>query len=361
MNTKPYDAVLTCIAKSNDTLLADTSTGEVVSDAGQGRQSTSSMQQHTLIAPMVGLLMALASNFAHPQTGYTGVAPTPQAGEAALPDSELKARYQNCPLGNYAGHRPGKVRYAKDRYLWAVTPAFAKTYCMPEQFVSEELKGAEAVAFRLVPGGFGENCGFGGKTEVCSQGVDLRFEIYISREVKLPVKNEVTAFNCVKNTSKLLISSTNESDRLRKQIMPNGEDRPGCVPRFERNAFGLAGIQGDKVVWPLTALYLEEYLSNMLTGSIDYIALQGSTGNFKNARMKKLNIREFAVLMDRPGDKRPIKEVPLEEFALVIRLPIAMSDQIQAMDNARGDDWEALGKRALVPQSNTKPSLTAPR
>jgi hypothetical protein len=288
------------------------------------------------------------------QDTYTGQPPAPVAGEAALPNDQIKARYKNCELGYYQGAQPGKVRYAKDRYIWAVTPEFAKRFCMPQAFVSEELKGAEAVAFKLVPGGFGENCGFGGKVEVCSQGMDLRFEIYINREVKLPVKNEVD-FTAPRhrNTSIGLLGHSKASTEY--QVKQNKANPvPGFIPRFETNAFGLAGIQGDKVVWPITTLYLDEYRGKLYDGSIDYIAVQGSTGNFRNRRMLKLNIREFALLMDRTGDKRKLEDIALPEFPLVIRLPVAMSDLIQAMDNARGDDWEALGKKALMPAEANK-------
>ena len=304
-----------------------------------------------------------ASASATAQASYTGKPPVPQTGDAALSEQDLKARYQNCPLGNYAGHRPGKVRYAKDRYIWVVTPAFAKTYCMPPEFVSEELKGAEAVAFKLVPGGFGENCGFGGKAEVCSQGVDLRFEIYISRDVKLPVKNEVD-FTAPSRAHRFdSYSLIGHSALVQKLGRERFQANPAAwtLDRYEANAFGLAGIQGDKVVWPITTLYLDEYRGKLYDGNIDFIALQGSTGNFKNSRRAKLNVKDFVIVMRGLGDRESSSDRPLTDFAHVIRLPNAMSDQIQAMDKARGDDWEALGKRAVMPQSNSKPTLAAPK
>lgn len=298
--------------------------------------------------------LVFATLHASAQDTYTGQPPAPVAGEAALPNDQIKARYQNCELGHYQGAQPGKVRYAKDRYIWAVTPEFAKKFCMPQAFVSEELKGAEAVAFKLVPGGFGENCGFGGKAEVCSQGMDLRFEIYINREVKLPVKNEVE-FTAPRRgyDSYSLIGHAELTARKSRDRYQNNPT-PGTIPRYETNAFGLAGIQGDKVVWPITTLYLDEYRGKLYDGSIDYIAVQGSTGNFRNRRMLKEGIQDFVIQMDQPNDKRQIKDVPLREFAHVIHLPRAFSAQVQAMDNARGDDWEALGKKALMPAEANK-------
>jgi hypothetical protein len=307
-----------------------------------------------LFKTVLCISMAFAALHATAQDTYTGQPPAPVAGEATLPNDQIKARYQNCELGHYQGAQPGKVRYAKDRYIWAVTPEFAKKFCMPQAFVSEELKGAEAVAFKLVPGGFGENCGFGGKAEVCSQGVDLRFEIYISRDVKLPVKNEVefTAPRHRDTSIGLLGHSKASTEYQVKQNKANPV--PGFIPRYETNAFGLAGIQGNKVVWPITTLYLDEYRGKLYDGSIDYIAVQGQTGNFRNRRMLKEGIQDFVIQMDQPNDKRQIKDVPLREFAHVIHLPRSFSAQVQAMENARGDDWEALGKKALMPAEVNK-------
>ncbi|WP_310626078.1 hypothetical protein [Limnohabitans sp.] len=298
--------------------------------------------------------MVFATLHASAQDTYTGQPPAPVAGEAALPNDQIKARYQNCELGHYQGAQPGKVRYAKDRYIWAVTPEFAKRFCMPQAFVSEELKGAEAVAFKLVPGGFGENCGFGGKAEVCSQGMDFRFEIYINRDVKLPVKNEVD-FTAPgpKNSSLNLVGGSElslKAGRERWQTNPT----PGKIPRYETNAFGLAGIQGDKVVWPITTLYLDEYRGKLYDGSIDYIAVQGSTGNFRNRRMLKEGIQDFVVLVQQVAHKGRWEDTPFQNFAHLIHLPRAFSAQVQAMDNARGDDWEALGKKALMPAEANK-------
>jgi hypothetical protein len=300
------------------------------------------------------LTLNLLASMCAAQPSYTGRPPAPVEAEPALAAAEIKARYQNCDLGYYHGAQPGKVRYVKDRYIWAVTPEFAKKFCMPQEFVSHELKGAEAVAFKLVPGGFGENCGFGGKSEVCAQGVDLRFEIYINRDVKLPVKNEVD-FTAPRHgdDSASLIGRTRvveEYQVQRHKINPV----PGWIPRFETNAFGLAGIQGDKVVWPITTLYLDEYRGKLYDGSIDYIAVQGSTGNFKNRRMLKEGIQDFVIQMDQPKDKRMIEKVPIHEFAHVIYLPRAFSAQVQAMDLGEGTDWEALGKRALMPSGTEK-------
>lgn len=217
---------------------------------------------------------------------------------------------------------------------------------MPPELVSTELKGAQAVAFKLVPGGFGENCGWGGQVENCAQGVDLRFEIYISREVKLPVKNEVDLFVRSRDTSVGMLGQSIKSETFqvqRHRISPV----PGWMPRFETSAFGLSGIQGNQVVWPITTLYLNEYRGKLYDGSLDFIALQGSSGMFRNRRMLKEGIQEFVIEMTKPGHKGKVDGLLIDQFAHVIHLPRAFSAQVQAMDLGDGDDWGALAREAL--------------
>ena len=119
----------------------------------------------------VGLLLCVSATVAQ-------VASAPRASTQQLTAEEGQARYQNCPSGNYAGLRPGKTRYTKDPWIWAVTPQFAAEFCMPPEFISVELKGAEAVAYKMVQDQDEIVCGWGGKAEVCSPGTEHRFEIY---------------------------------------------------------------------------------------------------------------------------------------------------------------------------------------
>jgi thiazole/oxazole-forming peptide maturase SagD family component len=122
-----------------------------------------------------------------------------------LSDAEVTAKYQNCPGGWYSGPRPGKARFARDPWKWVVTPEFAKRFCMPEEFVSTELKGAEAVAFRLMRKGDEENCGFGGNPNACWGETVLRFEVYIRSDVKLPKLHEGRYYQVARLPSRQVI------------------------------------------------------------------------------------------------------------------------------------------------------------
>ena len=277
---------------------------------------------------------------AYAQSGYTGVASIPKVDEPVLSDGNIKAKYQNCPEGYYSGPRPGKARYAKDNYLWVVSPEFAQRYCMPSEFIDKDLKGAEAIAFTLAPGWPGEQCGWGGKKEVCSQSVYLRFEIYIKRDVKLPVARDINYHQKMNTGSSNLISLA--PDRWNRKY--EGPERVGALPRYED--FGLLGVRGNTVEWPIVTLYQEQYVANRFDG-IDLIAVQGSTGFFNNERREKQGINDFVIAIDKPGDKRHNGGKKLTEFAYVIHLPRSFTDKVRYTDKTQGTDWEALGKRAL--------------
>jgi len=54
-----------------------------------------------------------------------------------------------------------------DPNIYAYTAEFAKRFQMPEQWIAQDLKGAEAVAFRVMPGY--KSCGWGGHPDACKE------------------------------------------------------------------------------------------------------------------------------------------------------------------------------------------------
>ena len=266
------------------------------------------------------------------------------SGVTRLSEAEVWAKYQSCPNGYYSGPRPGKARYTKDNFLWVVTPEFARKFCMPPEFVSSELKGAEAVAFRIVEEADEERCGWGGREEVCSRGKELRFEIYI-RSGLLPKERDVPYYHPAQLPSAMLITeSKKEFDAtLRRATL---KPRLGAVGPFETSQFGLNGFRDGKVVWPIATLYAELYYEELF-GGIDYLAVQGLTGRFTNSRMEALEVKRFFIVVRRPGDGKNSDGRSVDEFAHVIELPERFTDQVQTADKTRGLNIEELGKRAL--------------
>lgn len=71
-----------------------------------------------------------------------------------------------CSDGEYRGPEPGKKVWTQDPYTWAVGRDFAKRFCMPESMVSDELVGAEAMAYGVKPSDEA-TCRAEGGREVC--------------------------------------------------------------------------------------------------------------------------------------------------------------------------------------------------
>lgn len=167
-----------------------------------------------LVGGLLALAMALplglcasASAQQAPSGASSAAAPAAAAAEPqrVLTEAEVKVRYQNCPNGYYSGPRPGKVRFTRDNFVWAVTPEFAAKFCMPPELISSELKGAEAVAYRMQADSSGENCGFGDRAGVCSAPVNHRFEIYY-RNGLIPKERELPYFQVATLPSAMLIT-----------------------------------------------------------------------------------------------------------------------------------------------------------
>jgi hypothetical protein len=51
--------------------------------------------------------------------------------------------------------------------VWVYTSAFAKRFGMPQEWVDDELKGAEALAYRLDLDVYGTKCGYFSNVENC--------------------------------------------------------------------------------------------------------------------------------------------------------------------------------------------------
>jgi len=75
--------------------------------------------------------------------------------------------------------------YVVDQYIWSYTKAFAEKFRMPSEGVSEELKGAEAVAWRMTTIG-DVSCGFGNNPQSCIQPLTCQLDVYYDNKILLP-------------------------------------------------------------------------------------------------------------------------------------------------------------------------------
>jgi hypothetical protein len=266
-------------------------------------------------------------------------------------EAELRAKYQNCPEGYYSGPRPGKRWYTKDEYLWVVTPEFAAAYCMPPEFVDKELKGAEAIAYKLVQEG-SENCGFGGNREACGRRTAHGFEIYYKSSLKIPstskTKYNYRAFYMLSSSKHLIGPNMLEKPVEQKEWE---SDRPGAQVKF--SGWGLIGVKGSKPVWPIAAYREIQYVEELLPG-YNYTSVEGSMGFFSNPRMENLGVNQFVLALDRPDEKRKDTERNLNsDYAHVIYLPQEFLNKIRIVDKQGEEAFRNLIRKAM-PQTFAK-------
>jgi hypothetical protein len=272
-----------------------------------------------------------------------------------LSDAEIKSKYRTCPGGYYSGPQPGKQRFTKDPWLWVISPEFAAKFCMPEQFVNKELKGAEAVAFRILNKADQENCGFGGNSSVCAGETVLRFEVYVKSDAKLPKIHNSKYYEASNLPSSMLIArNTEELLEMNKEAWkpkPKGYVReiiPGLTPHFEPSQIGISGIKDGIVAWPVVQLYQKTYFAN-IRKDLDYYAFEGSTGFFGNPGIKQNNVKQFVIEFLKLDYKLPhtLQNLPISEFAYIIDLPQAFTDKVIEAERTKGLDLPALAREAF--------------
>jgi hypothetical protein len=293
-----------------------------------------------LLALLCGLGMAHAQSQAQS-------APQPAASTPVLTQAQVKAQYENCPSGHYTGPRPGKARYTKDPWLWVVTPEFARKFCMPPEFVSTELQGAEAIAYKMVQNQDEEVCGWGDNPDVCRRATEHRFEIYYKTGT-IPKERDVPYFHAARTPSTKLIASSNVQWQFMMKSLKN-KPRLGALGVFESQQFGLQSVKDGKIAWPLGTLAQEVYYEEVFEG-IDYLAVEGASGFSRLEGWRKSGAKQMVITVRNPAakdERRRSWEMPLSEFPLVITLPARLSERLIQNDQAKGLDLQGLAREAL--------------
>lgn len=197
-----------------------------------------------------------------------------------------------CPDGQYTG-RPAKpgASYYKDNYVWAVSRDFAKRFCMPEEFIADDLKGAEAIAYRHGKPTGQEVCVVTDGKEICEMSRHGHWlEIYVKSgvvpkydpQVGFYVRNYPTSKDVlgVSNKQTMVAEAKRNSDAGKRgeTLEPPGQRRPyfGIGPQADGKRIKfryLARMTPIKVDERSAALSEHYYMQNRYDG-IDLIALE---------------------------------------------------------------------------------------
>jgi hypothetical protein len=88
-------------------------------------------------------------------------------------------RTEQCSSGRYNGPMEGKKRFSQDLHTWFISAEFAKRFCMPTALIDPALKGALAIAVRIVPDQE-SLCGmWTGNNQNCKNYEELWLDIYV--------------------------------------------------------------------------------------------------------------------------------------------------------------------------------------
>lgn len=270
--------------------------------------------------------------------------------------------WQSCEGGYYTGPRQGRRNFTNDKYLWVVTPQFAKRFCMPEHLVSNDLKGAEAIAFRMVDGADMDMCGVDddGKAN-CSENSKGRFEIYLSQSLNLPAANpEVKFFDGARTTSDWHLSGIKERiNRSNRYAKGEYTIPPGEIPHF-RNAyvhpdpghlFFMLYAHEGKGRWPIAGLWEVGFRKDWIQG-MDMLILEDTLGigfawekDFYDSWKLPQGTRDgqYLIVMDKAdsqsGGKRLSEKTIPQDHAHVIYLPHEFGQLVRQAAMRRGGSW----------------------
>lgn len=274
-------------------------------------------------------------------------------------------QWQSCEGGYYTGPRLGRRNYSNDKYLWVVTPEFAKRFCMPENMVSKELKGAEAIAFRMVDDGDNERCGVDDDGKVnCSENSKARFEIYLPQSLNLPAANPgVKFFYGEYKDSEMNISShrgqtgveekASRSNRYKKgeYKLPEGRTNHFANPYAHPDPghrFALIYAHEGKGRWPVAPLWEVGFRGDWIQG-MDMLILEEQLGirfawELDHYKAEKLipgtPDGQYLIVMKKRNDFRDVKEKNLaSDYAHVINIPHEFAQQVRQASMRRGGNW----------------------
>lgn len=113
--------------------------------------------------------------------------------------------------------------FFKDNNIWVYSKKFAEAFTMPQEGISNELKGIEAAAFRIEEMSY-KLCGMGGKAEQCaSRNENCMLDVYIDERVyPLPWRDDQKAdWYKAYNSSRWLMGVNQADFQSTKGFIPN--------------------------------------------------------------------------------------------------------------------------------------------
>lgn len=304
---------------------------------------------------------------------YLTVALALLATTTVAPAQEKAPAPKVCPDGQYAGKQSGRLPHFKEEYVWAVTREFAERFCMPAETIVDDLKGAEAIAYRYRPSPV-QWCYMKDGQEVnCNHSYSNWVEIYVKPGANIPKFNPDVKYFDNRHTlsSRSMIEMgdpkvARTKQQLRYEARQRGEilEPPGLrnpyrgfTPGAEDKAttFHYLARLSPTQVQERPAAYAVRYYEQDVFDGLDLIMLEGwGGGNFAGPRYSEAPLGyAIGVTTSAPsGSKLPYPD----GFHHVIEMPQRVMQVMNRIDREAGQRFDD----AIRGMANTmRPALPA--
>jgi hypothetical protein len=158
--------------------------------------------------------------------------------------------------------KAGKA-YNEDINVWVYTSEFAQRFGMPKEWVDDELKGAYAVAYRVVTTPF-RTCFLSGDPNKCMTNRECMLDVYIPDDAKIPWADDRPMARLHDYDSARYVLPQTPEDRT-WWLRPIGIESPGKKARRPLIYFGQ--VRNDK----RGSLLIREYDKTIYPG-VSYIS-----------------------------------------------------------------------------------------
>lgn len=149
--------------------------------------------------------------------------------------------YHHYHTPDIAVKRKGGSTFYRDPFVWAYTSKFAKRYGMPEEWIDDSLKGAEAIAFRHMPNN-AVQCGFFRNKDACRVDIKCQLDLYIPKSANLPwIDDRKQGFHPrhAFRSMRYLVKQKQEELLVYDAKMPNHFNRFGAKSGIQSMRFGI--------------------------------------------------------------------------------------------------------------------------
>ena len=178
-----------------------------------------------------------------------------------------------------------------DPNVWAYTPDFAKHFKMPENWITPDLKGAEAVAYRIVQDY--PMCGWNGNRKACNDGKTCVMDVYFdNKKQKLPWDDSMrfTDLNIRAISTEFLswvtpVARKREMDSFPKRPFKDPATGLELVWNIDLKNAGLAGVEGIILSYD-REIFSGYSVVTMFTSCGEQVSIKLQRPGFNNKREK---------------------------------------------------------------------------